>query len=177
MTEREPEVDARPVRRVLAPADLPDLLFLDVSMPTMGGLDVLARVRAQRLDAAVIIVTAHGSEGVAIDAMRRGADDYLRKPFTRDEFLGVLERTVSRLDLRRQNAALRGQLDERRRQLEAELARAAQSRPICCSATRPTCPDLMWREGAPPPARRGATSSTGSCVTTMAQTGVASSSP
>ena len=168
MTEREVEVDARPVRRVLvadddpdlnalvatrltargyevisvadgsealdsieqrrvlAPADLPDLLFLDVSMPTMGGLDVLARVRAQRLDVAVIIMTAHGSEGVAIDAMRRGADDYLRKPFARDEFLGVLERTVSRLDLRRQNAALRRQLDERRRQLEAELARAAQ---------------------------------------------------
>ena len=119
-------LDAIEQRRVQSPAELPDLLFLDVSMPVMGGLDVLARVRAERLDLAVIIMTAHGSEGVAVDAMRRGADDYLRKPFERDEFLGVLERTVSRLGLRRQNDALRRQLDERRRQLEAELARAAQ---------------------------------------------------
>ena len=104
----------------------PDIVFLDVSMPGIGGLEVLDRVRAGQLDAAVVMTTAFGSEQVAIDALRRGADDYLRKPFESREFQAVLERTVHRLELGRQNAALRRQLDEKRRQLEAELARAAQ---------------------------------------------------
>ena len=108
------------------PALQPDLIFTDVSMPVMGGLDLLAHIRQMDLDVAVIMMTAFGSEGVAIDALRRGADDYLRKPFERDEFQAVLERTVAHLELRRQNTALRLQLDERRRQLEAELARAGK---------------------------------------------------
>jgi serine phosphatase RsbU (regulator of sigma subunit) len=102
-----------------------DLVFLDVSMPGMDGLEVLDRIRALGLDLAVVMTTALGSERIAVEALRRGADDYLRKPFERQEFQAVLERTVSRLGLQRQNAALRRQLDERRRQLEAELVRAA----------------------------------------------------
>jgi serine phosphatase RsbU (regulator of sigma subunit) len=107
-------------------AETPDLIFLDVSMPGIGGLDVLDDVRAKQLDTAVVMTTAFGSEQVAIDALRRGADDYLRKPFESREFQAVLQRTVQRLELSRQNAALRRQLDEKRRQLEAELARAAK---------------------------------------------------
>lgn len=106
--------------------DAPDIVFLDVSMPGMSGLDVLEYIRRQSLDLAVIMTTAYGSEQVAIDALRRGADDYLRKPFELAEFQAVLSRTARRLELSRQNAALRQQLDEKRRQLEAELARAAQ---------------------------------------------------
>ena len=105
---------------------LPDLIFLDVSMPGMNGLEVLDRVRAQGLDLAVIMTTAFGSEQVAIDALRRGADDYLRKPFEPAEFQAVVERTAARLQLSRQNTALRRQLDEKRQQLERELSRAAQ---------------------------------------------------
>lgn len=104
----------------------PDLMFLDVSMPGIGGLEVLERVRAEMLDLAVIMTTAFGSEQVATEALRRGADDYLRKPFERIELEAVLQRTVSRLEMRRQNASLRKQLDTRRRELEHELARAAQ---------------------------------------------------
>ncbi len=103
-----------------------DLIFTDVSMPVMGGLELLARVKDMKLDAAVIVMTGLGSESVAVEALRHGADDYLRKPFSREELEAVLERTISRLELRRQNAVLRRQLDERRRDLEAELARAAQ---------------------------------------------------
>ncbi len=104
----------------------PDLIFLDIAMPEMDGLAVLDHIRARGLDTAVILMTAFGSEQVAIDALRRGADDYLRKPFDPSEFQAVLERTVSRLELTRQNVVLRRQLDEKRRQLEVELARAAK---------------------------------------------------
>jgi serine phosphatase RsbU (regulator of sigma subunit) len=97
----------------------PDLMLLDVSMPGIGGLEVLEWVRAERLDTAVIMTTAFGSESVAIDALRRGADDYLRKPFEPEEFRAVVDRTTSRLFLRRQNRALRKRLD-------AELRHAAE---------------------------------------------------
>lgn len=104
----------------------PDLVFLDVSMPGIGGLEVLEAVRSRGLDVAIIMTTAFGSEQVAIEALRRGADDYLRKPFEPAEFQVILDRTLARLRISRQNAALRLQLDEKRHELEAELSRAAQ---------------------------------------------------
>ncbi len=107
-------------------AEQPDIVFLDVSLPGMSGLEVLEQVRASALDMAVIMTTAFGSEQVATDALRRGADDYLRKPFEPQEFQAVLDRTMKRLQLSRQNAALRRALDEKRLQLEMELARASK---------------------------------------------------
>jgi phosphoserine phosphatase RsbU/P len=99
-------------------ANPPDLILLDVSMPGIGGLEVLENIRARKRDIAVIMTTAFGSERVAIDALRRGANDYLRKPFEPEEFRAVVERTVDQLYLRRQNRALRSRLD-------SELRRAA----------------------------------------------------
>ena len=113
-------------------ASPPDLMLLDVSMPGMGGLDVLRWIRERRLDIAVIMSTAFGSEQVAIEALRLGADDYLRKPFETTEFKAVVERTASRLFLRRENEALR-------RQLNAELLRAAE---IQASLLPPSPPTL-----------------------------------
>ena len=107
-------------------SSLPDLVFLDVTLPGISGLQVLAAIRAAGYDIAVIMTTAYGSEKIAIDALRRGADDYLRKPFEASEFITVLDRTVARLELKRQNAVLRVQLDEKRQQLEAEISRAAK---------------------------------------------------
>jgi diguanylate cyclase (GGDEF)-like protein len=105
---------------------VPDLIFLDVLMTGMSGLEVLERIRALRVDVVVILITAFGSEGMAIGALRGGADDYLRKPFNQQEFQAVVERNIARLELRRQNIALQLQLEEKHRQLENELARAAQ---------------------------------------------------
>lgn len=129
--------------RLLDEGMRPDLMFLDVSMPGIGGIDVLKHVRAQGLDMAVIMMTAFGSEEVAIEALRKGADDYLRKPFEPREFQAVLERTVTKLELSRQNASLRRQLDQKRRQLEAELARAAQ---VQAALLPRTCPALSGFE-------------------------------
>jgi len=63
-----------------AEASPPDLVFLDVRLPGMSGLDALERFRALRPAPSVIVVTAHGTLDVAVDAIRRGAHDYLPKP-------------------------------------------------------------------------------------------------
>lgn len=103
----------------------PDLVFLDVAMSGMTGIDVLDFIRSQRLDVAVILTTAYSSEQVAIAALRHGADDYLRKPFDRGEFQAALDRTLSRLSMSRQIRQLRRELEVKQRQLAEELARAA----------------------------------------------------
>ena len=97
----------------------PDLVFLDVAMPKVSGLQVLEEIRRDKLDIAVIMMTAFGSESIAVEAMRHGADDYLPKPFEGSSFEAVIERTVRRLLLSRQNVMLR-------RRLDLEMAQAAQ---------------------------------------------------
>ena len=103
----------------------PDLVFLDVAMSGMTGIDVLDFIRSQRLDVAVILTTAYSSEQVAIAALRHGADDYLRKPFDRGEFQAALDRTLARLTMSRQIKHLRRELEKKQVQLAEELARAA----------------------------------------------------
>ena len=98
----------------------PDIAFLDVTMPRLGGLDVLQVIRAQNLDMAVVLTAPMGMEQMAINALRHGADDYLRKPFDRAEFQAALDRTITRLTLARQNAVLR-------KHLGIELARAGDA--------------------------------------------------
>src|SRR5918994_2118615 len=103
----------------------PDLVFLDVAMSGMTGIDVLDRIRSQRLDVAVILTTAYSSEQVAIAALRHGADDYLRKPFDGGEFQAALDRTLARLHMSRQIRTLTRELEAKQQQLAEELARAA----------------------------------------------------
>src|SRR5689334_14050245 len=68
------------------------VVLTDLSMRGMTGLDLLARVRAVDPDCAVIMITAHGSEKVAVDAMKAGATDYVPKPFDNDELRLVVRR-------------------------------------------------------------------------------------
>ena len=72
-----------------------DLVFLDLKMPGMDGLEVLRRCRASRPETAVVVITAHGTVDNAVEAMKLGASDFIQKPFTPDEIrslaAGVLE--------------------------------------------------------------------------------------
>jgi phosphoserine phosphatase RsbU/P len=111
----------------------PDIAFLDVTMPRLGGLDVLQVIRAQNLDMAVVLTAPMGMEQMAINALRHGADDYLRKPFDRAEFQAALDRTLTRLTLARQNAALR-------KHLGIQLARAGDARAELLPAASPEVP-------------------------------------
>jgi serine phosphatase RsbU (regulator of sigma subunit) len=88
----------------------PDIAFLDVKMPDLGGLDVLQVIRQQNLDMAVVLTAPMGLEQMAVNGLRHGADDYLRKPFNAAEFQAALDRTLTRLTLSRQNSTLRRHL-------------------------------------------------------------------
>jgi two-component system nitrogen regulation response regulator GlnG len=89
-----------------------DLIFLDIRMPGLDGLSVLARLRASRPDALVIVMTAHGTMETAIQAMQRGAYDYLAKPFDIDEVLLLAERALTARRLTQEVASLKTGIQE-----------------------------------------------------------------
>jgi DNA-binding response OmpR family regulator len=78
-----------------ARAEPPDLVLLDLRLPDASGLDVLADLVAASPDLPVILMTAYGSVRDAVDAMRRGARDYLQKPLDLEELALVVERVLS----------------------------------------------------------------------------------
>lgn len=82
-------------------AALPDVVLLDLSLPGLDGLDVLARARAESLKTPVLILTARGTVGDRVIGLNTGADDYLPKPFDLDE----LEARVRALVRRRSPSA------------------------------------------------------------------------
>ncbi len=89
-----------------------DLVFLDVRMPGMDGLTALARLRELSPAAHVIVMTAHGTMETAIQAMQRGAYDYLAKPFDLDEAVLLAERALEARRLTQEVARLRTGLAE-----------------------------------------------------------------
>jgi DNA-binding NtrC family response regulator len=100
---------ARAARPLLARENL-DLMLLDIEMPEVSGLDFLREIRAQGDSPAVIMVTAYGSEKIAVEAMKSGAYDYLPKPFEVDELRLVVEKAIERRDLAEENRHLKRQL-------------------------------------------------------------------
>ena len=81
-------------------------------MPGVDGLTVLGRLREARPDAHVVVMTAHGTMETAIQAMQRGAYDYLAKPFDLDEVLLVAERALAAGRLTQEVARLKTGLAE-----------------------------------------------------------------
>lgn len=88
----------------------PDVVLADVRMPKMGGLDLLATLRAKGHDATVIVMSAHGNLDQAIEAMKAGAYDYIQKPFKNDEVVLALKKAEEREVLRRENRVLREEI-------------------------------------------------------------------
>jgi two-component system, NtrC family, response regulator AtoC len=86
-----------------------DIVLTDLAMPEMDGMQVLEHLRAQDPSVPVIMLTAHGSERVAVAAMKAGAHDYLPKPFDPDELVLVVKRGIETRLLRLQNARLRAE--------------------------------------------------------------------
>src|SRR3989440_2438815 len=87
-----------------------DIIITDLRMPGRNGLELLDEVRRRNLDTTVVVMTAYGSKEVAIEAMKRGAYDYLSKPFEADEVVLLLRKAEERERLFRENVTLRRQL-------------------------------------------------------------------
>src|SRR5579859_5408779 len=86
-----------------------DVVLTDLAMPDIDGMQVLERLRAVDPGVPVLMLTAHGSERVAVAAMKSGAHDYLPKPFDPDELALVVKRGIETRALRLQNARLRAE--------------------------------------------------------------------
>jgi len=86
-----------------------DAVLTDLAMPEMDGMRVLERLRAQDPGVPVLMLTAHGSERVAVHAIKAGAYDYLPKPFDPEEVALAIKRAIEARTLRMQNALLRTQ--------------------------------------------------------------------
>src|SRR5437879_5826422 len=74
----------------------PAAVILDVNMPDSNGLDVLADIKRLHPQLPVIILTGHGDIPMAVESMRRGAYDYLGKPFRHDDLVMTIGRAVER---------------------------------------------------------------------------------
>jgi two-component system response regulator AtoC len=86
-----------------------DAVLTDLAMPDVDGMQVLERMRATDQSVPVLMLTAHGSERVAVAAMKAGAFDYIPKPFDPDELVLAVRRALDWRDLRLQNARLRSE--------------------------------------------------------------------
>jgi two-component system response regulator AtoC len=93
-------------------AEPPDLVLCDVRMPRLDGLQFLERYQEAGGTALVVVMSAYGSLDTAVEAMRRGAYDYVSKPFNADEILLTLRKAEEREQLRREVVRLRKQVGE-----------------------------------------------------------------
>ncbi len=97
-----------------------DLALLDIILPGVSGLELLDRIRQRCTDTQVVMMTSHASAQTAIEALRKGAYDYIHKPFELDEVLAVVERALEKRALTLQNRRLAE--EQAQQNLELRLA-------------------------------------------------------
>ncbi len=110
------------------------LVVTDLRMPGMDGMELLRRLAARTPAPHVVVITAHGSERHAVEAMKAGAHDYFKKPFETEELVAVVRRALEAVRLAHENERLAGELalartmvftSEAMRQLAVLVARVA----------------------------------------------------
>ena len=89
----------------------PDIVFLDYRMPAKDGLDVLREIKSRDPEVPVVVITGEGSEDVAVQAMKAGADDYITKPFSVSTVIGLADKLIKEHDLRQENIRLKEEVD------------------------------------------------------------------
>jgi two-component system nitrogen regulation response regulator NtrX len=92
----------------LYPGLRPHVVFLDVKMAGLDGLETLERLRELDPDATIVMISGHGTIATAVQATRRGAFDFLEKPLDTDRLLVTLRNAIAQSELRGENDRLRG---------------------------------------------------------------------
>src|SRR5215203_1474214 len=116
-----------------------DLVFTDLRLPDASGIDLLTLIKSDTPDTEVIVMTAHGSLEITIEAIKRGAFYYLEKPFTPHQVTTLVERALQFEAIKRENRSLKSALlgdgddfgiigrDAKMRQIHAVIRTAAPS--------------------------------------------------
>ncbi len=102
------------------------MVLVDMRMPGMSGLEVLAELKRLEAECLVIVMTAYGTVDNAVEAMKAGAYDYLTKPFTIDQLDVIIKRAGERFRLARENVYYREELDR----LEGAEVWVGKSKPM-----------------------------------------------
>src|SRR5919107_794940 len=97
----------------LAERDAPDLVLLDVKMPGMDGIEVLERLRNMNDALPVVVVSGHGTISTAVEATKKGAFDFIEKPFASERVLVSLRNALDHRALRDENRSLKRAVEVR----------------------------------------------------------------
>jgi two-component system nitrogen regulation response regulator NtrX len=97
----------------LVERELPDLVLLDVKMPGMDGLEVLDRLRAMNEALPVVVISGHGTISTAVEATKKGAFDFIEKPFASERVLVSLRNALDQGRLRDENRSLKKAVEVR----------------------------------------------------------------
>jgi two-component system nitrogen regulation response regulator NtrX len=97
----------------LVEREAPDLIILDVKMPGMDGLEVLDRLRAMNETVPVVVISGHGTISTAVEATKKGAFDFIEKPFASEKVLVSLRNALDSRRLRDENRSLKKAVEVR----------------------------------------------------------------
>jgi DNA-binding NtrC family response regulator len=128
----------------LAARLLPDVILTDLKMPGMDGIELLERIPEEPFKPSIIIMTAHGTISSAVEAVKKGAFDYLTKPLQKDPLLFTVRRAGERARLLKENRHLHQELYGRFR-MEGILGRSAKMREVAdrvrrvCTSSATVC--------------------------------------
>jgi DNA-binding NtrC family response regulator len=113
----------------LAASLLPDVILTDLKMPGMDGIELLERIPEEPFRPSIIIMTAHGTISSAVEAVKKGAFEYLTKPLQKDPLLLTVRRAAERARLLKENRHLHQELYGRFR-MEGILGRSEKMREV-----------------------------------------------
>jgi len=115
-----PAADGDQALKAIA-AEQPDLIMLDNQLPDTTGLAILQELENQGLEIPVVFMTAHGTESVAVEAFRKGAREYLAKPFDVEIGLATIERVLAQVRLEREKETLSRDLEQAQQNLKQRV--------------------------------------------------------
>ncbi|HEV8347901.1 MAG TPA: sigma-54 dependent transcriptional regulator [Vicinamibacterales bacterium] len=106
----------------LAEREGPDLVLLDVKMPGMDGIEVLERLRNMNESLPIVVISGHGTISTAVEATKKGAFDFIEKPFASERVLVSLRNALDQRQLRDENRSLKKAVEVRHQMIGDSLA-------------------------------------------------------